>query len=267
MLSRRSLLSGLSAAPFLGAAERPFLIAHRGGIVGDEFAENSPGSVEAAIRRGYQMIEVDIRRTRDGRAVVQHDADFNRFFGVRRRVEEMDWAEVEQLRATPGGTRPMDFEELCARCAGRIRLMLDIKSEQFPLPFYEGLEQSMRRHGLLASAYALGGPRVKGFFKGKLLLSANRDGLRDAIAKGEDVARLYFLFELGSVLDAATVSLCRTHNVTPVAALNTFRYDMEKIDHWQGARRDVAKLRALGVMHYQIDSIYDTLLLPSPSLP
>ena len=261
MLTRRQALAVAGAASLAGAAEPPFLIAHRGGVVGDEHAENSPASVEAAIRRGYRMIEVDIRRTKDGRAVVQHDATFKRFFGVDRQVGEMTWAEVQALRATPGNTRPMDFEELCARCAGRIRLMLDIKGDDFPEAFYAGLEVSMRRHGLLANAFTLGGARIKTFFKGKLMLSTNRTDLRKAVERGEDVARLYYLFELGSVLDAETVALCRAHKVTPVAALNTFRYEMEKIDHWTGARRDVAKLRALGVAHFQIDSIYDSLLL------
>lgn len=262
MWTRREWLSaGSGAALAAQSPSRPFLIAHRGGIVGDAYAENSPGSVEAAIRRGYAMIEVDIRRTADGVAVVQHDADFRRFFGVPRRVEEMRWADVEALRATPGGTRPMRFSELCERCAGRIRLMLDIKSEGYPEEFYQGLEADLRRNGLLANAYTLGGARIKTFFQGKLWRSANRDGLRAAIARGEDVSKGYFLFELGSVLDAEAMELCREHKVIPVAGLNTFRYEMEKIDHWVGARRDVARLRGLGVNHFQIDSVYDTLLL------
>jgi len=261
MVSRRHLLSLVAAAPLAGAAEPPFLIAHRGGVVGNEHAENSPASVEAAIRRGYKMLEVDIRRTKDGRAVVQHDPNFRRFFGVDRNVVDMTWAEIEQLKANPGGTRPMTFDELCQRCAGRIRLMLDIKSEEYPEEFYAGLEQSLRKHSLLASAFTLGGNRVKGFFKGKLQLSAGRDVIRAAVARGEDVAKLYYLFELGSVLDAEGVALCKQHGVTPVAALNTFRYEQEKIDHWEGAKRDVAKLTALGVRHFQIDSIYDSLLL------
>lgn len=261
MWTRRQWLASGTAVALRAAADRPFLIAHRGGVVGTEHAENSPASVEAAIARGYQMIEVDIRRTRDGRAIVQHDPTFTRFFGHSAAVEELTWDQVTRLRATPGGTRPMDFEELCARSAGRIRLMLDIKSESFPEAFYAGLEESLRRHHLLESSFTLGGPRVKGFFRGKLRLSAQRADIRAAVARGEDVSRGYYLFELGSVLDAEGVALCRQHGVTPVAALNTFRYEIEKIDHWTGAKRDVAKLRALGVRHYQIDSLYDTLLL------
>jgi glycerophosphoryl diester phosphodiesterase len=75
-------LNALAAAPLTPHLrlrpddDRIHLIAHRGGIVDDTHPENSPASVEAAIQRGYWMLEVDIRRTRDGRAVVQHDANF-----------------------------------------------------------------------------------------------------------------------------------------------------------------------------------------------
>lgn len=44
------------------AADRPAkIIAHRGGVVGDEHAENSPAALRTAIDRDYWMIEVDIR--------------------------------------------------------------------------------------------------------------------------------------------------------------------------------------------------------------
>ena len=261
MTTRRHALALLAAAPLASAAAKPFLIAHRGGIVGNEHAENSPASVESAIQRGYPMIEVDIRRTKDGRAIVHHDPTFLRYFGLDARVSDLTWSEIQKLRATPGNTRPMDFEELCARCQGRIRLMLDIKGEAFPDDFYAGLEASLSKHNLLRSAFTLGGGRTKSFFKGKLWLSANRKELQAFIAASEPVDKLYFLFELGSVLDAPTVALCHSHNVVPVAALNTFRYEIEKIDHFAGARRDISKLKPLGVTHFQIDSIYDSLLL------
>lgn len=260
--TRRKFLASLATAPAIAApADRFHLIAHRGGIVGEHHAENSPASVQAAIERGYWMIEVDIRRSRDGHPVIQHDPDFRRYYGDPRAVSELSWSEMQRLRANPGSTPPLDFKQLCEMCAGRIRLMLDIKGDDHPDEFYAGLERTMRDHDLLRTAYTLGGDRIKSFFRGKLLLSAQRDALRAAAARGEDVAGTYFLFELGSVLDREAVDLCRRLGVTPVAALNTFRYEMEGIDHWKGAERDAVKLRPLGVRHYQIDSLYDRLFV------
>jgi glycerophosphoryl diester phosphodiesterase len=258
--SRREFLAACAAAPLLlsGAAAAPsvFLIAHRGGVVDASHPENSPSSIDAAIADGYWMIEADIRRTRDGQAVMQHDATFDRFYGVSRKVDEMTWDEVKALRATPGGTRPLTFDEVCERCTGRMRLMLDIKGDAHPVEFYQGLIDSLRRHKLLDTTYSLSGGRVPELSGGIVSRACDRKALAAAIARGEAVSRSCHLFELGSVLDEAAMELCRAHNVTPVAALNTFRYQQAGVDHLTGARADAERLRALGVKHFQIDSIY-----------
>lgn len=43
----------------------------------------------------------------------------------------------------------------------------------------------------------------------------------------------------------------------PALALNTFRYRMAGVDDQQGAADDASRLLALGVRHFQIDSIYE----------
>ena len=244
----------------LYAARSDFkLIAHRGGIVDETHAENSPGSIQAAIDRGYWMLEVDIRRTADGEPILQHDPTFRRFYGVDRPVEELTWAEARRLKATPGGTSPIHFRDVCRMCQNKVRLMLDIKSENWPDEFYLSLVRLLDTHELLRSSYLLGGDRLKRHFRGKAWLSANRNSLKQAIARGEDVASMYFLFELGSVLDQEALDLCRTNKVTPVAAINTFRYTEAGRDEQKGAEEDVVRLRRLGVTHYQIDSRYESL--------
>jgi glycerophosphoryl diester phosphodiesterase len=267
--SRREFLTLAGAAPLLvpfavartDASGAPrddvFLIAHRGGVVDDRHPENSPSSAEAAIDRGFRMLEVDIRRSRDGHAVVQHDATFQRFYGVSRAVDHMTWSEIEALRATPGGSRPMQFDELCARCSGRMRLMLDIKGADHPGAFYGSVIASLRRHQLLETTFSLSGGPIPELTKGVVARAVDRRALAAAIERGEPVATTCYLFELGSVLDEAALALCRDHRVTPVAALNTFRYEQAKIDHWKGAEADAKRLLALGVRHFQIDSIYD----------
>ncbi|HWR52998.1 MAG TPA: hypothetical protein VN428_17945 [Bryobacteraceae bacterium] len=78
------------------------------------------------------------------------------------------------------------------------------------------------------------------------------------------MASNYFLFELASVLDEDTVQLCQKYDVTPVAAINTFRYTMAKRDEIKGPEEDTARLKGLSVTHYQIDSRYDHLFLGTP---
>jgi hypothetical protein len=136
---------------------------------------------------------------------------------------------------------------------------LDLKASDWPKEFYGRLLRTMETQRILQPVYSLGGSRVKPLFDGRVMVSANRKSLADAAQRGEAVDREYFLFELGSDLDSDAVSLCRKLKVVPVAAINTFRYTMAKRDETTGPAEDVAKLRRIGVMHYQIDSRYEGL--------
>ena len=44
-----------------------------------------------------------------------------------------------------------------------------------------------------------------------------------------------------------------------MASINTFRYTMAKRDEWEGPVEDAARMKALGVRNFQIDSRYDSL--------
>jgi glycerophosphoryl diester phosphodiesterase len=70
-------------------------IAHRG----DPHAhtENTLDAFAAAVAAGADMIELDVRRTSDGRAAVVHDPTLERIWKVRRRVSELTIADVRQL--------------------------------------------------------------------------------------------------------------------------------------------------------------------------
>jgi glycerophosphoryl diester phosphodiesterase len=250
-------LPSASAQSFAFRGQPVHLAAHRGGVVDSEHPENSAISIQTAIARGYWMIEVDVRATRDGEPILHHDSTFERYYGDPRRPESMTWAEVQRLRSTPGNRAPLHFDQMCAMAEGKLRLMLDMKGQSFPAPYLQRIEDTMRRHDLLQGSCTLGGGVVKQHFAGKILLSAGRQPLREALARGEQVSSRYFLFELGSVMDQEAVSLCKQHGVLCMAAINTFRYEMAKVDHWKGAEADIQRLLALGVRHFQLDSIYE----------
>lgn len=220
--------------------------------------ENSPGAVREAISRGYWMIEVDVRRSQDGEPVLYHDGTLSKYFGEARGVEQMTWAELRQLRSKPAGEAPLHFEQLCAMCAGKMRLMLDLKG-QWDAAFYQRLLRYLEGAKVPGPVWSLGGPRVRPLFDGKVRVSVNRQTLRTAMEAREPVADRYFLFELGSDLDQATADLARQHKVSPVAAINTFRYTMAKRDEWEGPKEDIARLRRTGVTDYQVDSRYEPL--------
>lgn len=75
----------------------PWLIAHRGGA--REAPENTLPAFENAAALGADVIETDVRRSRDGVVMVFHDPDTLRITGVPGRVEDRTAAELEALDA------------------------------------------------------------------------------------------------------------------------------------------------------------------------
>jgi glycerophosphoryl diester phosphodiesterase len=264
MLATRRTLLSVAAAPFASALAIPEtqyrLIAHRGGLVDETHAENSPASIQGAIEEGFWMLEVDIRRTKDGEPVLQHDPDFRRYYNDPHKVDDLSWREIRQLRSTPGNTSPLHFSDLCGMCRGKTRLMLDIKGEDFPKDFYEKLSRALSDNNLLDTLYLLGGSeRAKEVFGKAGRRPCTRETLESALDAGKNVSQDLYLFELASDLNERSVALSRKAGIPAVAAINTFRYTMAKRDEQKGAEEDAARMKQLGVTQFQIDSRYRAL--------
>jgi len=236
------------------------LIAHRGGIVEDRFTEYDPRSLQAAVDGGYWMLEVDIWTTRDGVLVLHHDDNLKRVFGQPGRISELTWAELQPLRAPKGGYGLMKFEDVAARCAGKVKLMIDRKPPRPTAEFYGELERILRKYDLLADAYFID-PLALPYFWGKSRFGFRLSELpriKEMVLKGEDVACHYFLFDHGNVLSSDAVRWCQQHSIAVVPFINIFHYRYE--NHRWGAERDIHFLQACGVRQYQLDSEYDDWL-------
>ena len=238
---------------------RVHLIAHRGGVVDDGRIENNLPAIEEAIRRGYAMLEVDIRQSKDGHLVVHHDTNFHRYYGDSRKVADLTWEQMRQLRSTPGDLRPLDFAEFANACRGKIQLMLDTKGPDLGEEFFVEMERILKQNDLLARALVIGTEQSQQFFHGKAKVGVNHQELKAAIEAGEDVSRLYFLFEHGDMTDE-TVALAQRHHVQIVPSVNKFHYPEQ--EHLQRAETDIRRLRALGVRSFQIDSVYEGICRP-----
>lgn len=70
-------------------------IAHRGDPVAER--ENTPAAFSRAVAAGADMIELDVRRTADGAAVVVHDPTLERLWGVAQRVDGLAADDVRAL--------------------------------------------------------------------------------------------------------------------------------------------------------------------------
>jgi glycerophosphoryl diester phosphodiesterase len=104
--------------------DRPLIVAHRGAW--GQAPQNSLQAFEDAISLGCDMVELDLRRTRDGRFVVVHDA---RIGG--RPVAASDHGE---LQARMGDGRPHTLEDVLELLAGRIALDIELKEDGYVEP-------------------------------------------------------------------------------------------------------------------------------------
>lgn len=85
----------------------PCPIAHRGCM--EAGPENSHTAFEAAVTLGAGGVEIDVRKTRDGKPVVFHDADVRRLtMGwqgpyCNSKIKDMTWEHISQIRLPFGG--------------------------------------------------------------------------------------------------------------------------------------------------------------------
>jgi glycerophosphoryl diester phosphodiesterase len=99
---------------------RAMVAAHRGVAAG--VAENTIAAFTNAIDVGADMIEFDVRRTRDGELIAFHDALVG---GTP--VAGLDRDEIEAAT----GVRPPVLAEVLRACAGRIRLDVELKEDGY----------------------------------------------------------------------------------------------------------------------------------------
>ena len=127
-------------------------VAHRGlheisrGII-----ENMPGAIEAAIAGNFS-IEVDIQLTADGEAMVHHDDALGRLTEGSGPLLAKTAAELKAVKFRNTGEHMMSLADLCTRIAGRVPLVVEVKSH------FDGDRKLVTRMAEVLSSYS--GPVV-----------------------------------------------------------------------------------------------------------
>lgn len=109
----------------------PIVVGHRGNSA--HAPENTLASAREAFDAGASVVEVDVRRSRDGHIVLLHDGTFQRTAGDPRKPEDMTLAEIKQLDA--GSWKDARYKsepvptlaEMLDLAKGRGSLLLDLK--------------------------------------------------------------------------------------------------------------------------------------------
>jgi len=100
-------------------------VAHRGDPVAHR--ENTLPAFAAALAAGADMIELDVRRTADDRAVVVHDRTLDRLWGVPHRVAELTRADVCAFGIP-------DLAQALAAIPPQAQVMIDYEDEDVAEP-------------------------------------------------------------------------------------------------------------------------------------
>ena len=101
------------------------IVAHRGVHDNRGVMENTMAAFDRAAAIGIWGVELDVRWTRDGQAVVCHDHDLMRVFGVPAAIHALGFDQLrERCPLVP------TLEEVVARIGGRVHLMIELK----PIP-------------------------------------------------------------------------------------------------------------------------------------
>ncbi len=92
--------------------------------------ENSLQGIQNCIDMGVDMVEIDLKRTKDGHLVVMHDKTINRTMNGKGLVEDYTLAELKAMRLKNGvacKTRHQipTLEEVMLLCKGKIMVNID----------------------------------------------------------------------------------------------------------------------------------------------
>ncbi len=113
---------------------KTFACAHRGDS--SRFRENTIVAIQSAIDAGAEVVEIDVRITRDGKVIVLHDSNLERLWGISKESTEMDWAQISQLGH--GQDRiPLLIDVLKLFVGSKSILMIDMEQPEPAKPTYE----------------------------------------------------------------------------------------------------------------------------------
>jgi peptidoglycan-N-acetylglucosamine deacetylase len=236
-------------------ARRPLLIAHRGGVVTSRNPECSLAALREAARCAYDMIELDVRATKDGVPVIFHDAKLRPACDRDGGIGDLTSAEVKTLRYVKNNEAVATLDEALALCRQlHLGVMLDLKDAP-RAELLRAIAPLIRKHGLERSTVTIAAhPLVRAELGDIALVPVTAEELKQ-IAAGEAVALAgRYWFGIPAWIDFALIPKLEQAGALVIPAINTFRYENDP-DRAQ-ARRDVAALMKLNVDGFQIDSAY-----------
>lgn len=122
-------------------------VAHRGlHDAQKSVIENTPSAFKAALAGNYG-IECDLQVTADGEAIVHHDDALGRLTEGSERLDAMTASDLKRVAFKATGDRMITLGELCDLVAGRVTLIIELKSR------FDGDRRLVARAATVLSGY------------------------------------------------------------------------------------------------------------------
>lgn len=118
------------------------VVGHRG--VRGINVENTVSALKDARRYGVDAVEFDVRLTRDKQLVLCHNRNLKKIYGIDSNVDEMDFTQLEALRA-PNGERVPRLQEILDLNIG-VPLLMDVKNSGSADLIYQTMNRPKNRH-------------------------------------------------------------------------------------------------------------------------
>lgn len=108
----------------------PIFISHRGNTTGMRAAErqNKRDAIEAAIKAGFEWVEIDVQLTQDGVPVLMHDPSISDAFGNKLAVGETT---LQDLKSVPKYSDLLTLAEALDSYLNKIGFAIEIKSQRY----------------------------------------------------------------------------------------------------------------------------------------
>jgi len=124
---------------------KTMIIAHRG--ASSLARENTVESFNKAIEIGVDMIEFDVRRTKDQALIVHHDKLMEG-----KPVKELTYDEISRMATGQGFSIPT-FEEILKYTSGKIKLDVEIKEEGYEKEIVELLLKYFKKDQFVVTSF------------------------------------------------------------------------------------------------------------------
>ena len=240
---------------------RPFLVAHRGGVVGPDAPENSLRAIELAAAQGYAMVELDVLEAADGEPVLMHGS-LRVNCGVEADVHDLTSAELSSLRYRGSDQCVLTLVAAIETC-GRLRLgvMLDKlrrgwrSDEPMSAGCLARVGTMLKEAGLASATVAIvDNPLFHKHLSEVSLFPVAAQDAQKAMAGGAvSLAGRFWFGGPGELPDEAVPRL-QERGAFVVVSINDHHYPPHA--HHELARRDIERLEGAGVDGIQIDSMY-----------